>query len=80
VLLLILNNKSFSFNNKNVFFHMHIDGQDDWMDHRAAEAAVKTMDVPTKVIIIPGAGHHIHLDNSIDFDKAVVNEMLESSS
>lgn len=80
MLLLILNNKNFSFNNKNVFLHIHIDGDGDWMDHRKAEAAVETMNVPTKVITIPGAGHHVYLDNPTDFDKAVVKEMLESSS
>ncbi|CAG8502699.1 2798_t:CDS:2 [Ambispora gerdemannii] len=51
-------------------------GENDWMDYRAAEEAATTMSVPTKVIRIPRAGHHLYLDNPPDFDKAVVAEML----
>ncbi|CAG8457384.1 4027_t:CDS:10 [Ambispora leptoticha] len=39
------------------------DGDIDWMDYRAAEEAATTMSVPTKVIRIPRAGHHLYLDN-----------------
>jgi len=58
---------------------MYIDGEHDWMDHRAAEETVKTMNVPTKVVIVPEAGHHVHLDNPTQFDKVVAREMLETT-
>ncbi|CAG8469834.1 16991_t:CDS:2 [Dentiscutata erythropus] len=54
-------------------------GQHDWMDYRAAVEASKNMKVPTKVITIQDAGHHLYLDNPIEFNKAVVAEMLEKS-
>ncbi|KAF0491965.1 alpha/beta-hydrolase [Gigaspora margarita] len=55
-------------------------GQQDWMDYRAAVEASKKMKVPTKVIRIQDAGHHLYLDNPIDFNKAIVTEMLETSN
>ncbi|CAG8490613.1 1782_t:CDS:2, partial [Scutellospora calospora] len=54
-------------------------GDYDWMDYRAAVKAKINMKVPTKVIVIPDAGHHLYLDNPIEFNKAVVTEMLEVS-
>ncbi|CAG8491751.1 9707_t:CDS:2 [Acaulospora morrowiae] len=52
-------------------------GEEDWMDYRAAEKASSKMRVPTKVIRIPDAGHHLYLDNPVEFDKAVISVMLE---
>ncbi|CAG8468498.1 3435_t:CDS:2, partial [Acaulospora colombiana] len=52
-------------------------GEEDWMDYRAAEEARTKMHVPTEVIRIPNAGHHLYLDNPVEFDKAVISIMLE---
>ncbi|RIA97216.1 Alpha/Beta hydrolase protein [Glomus cerebriforme] len=54
-------------------------GEDDWMDFRAAEKAKTLMKVYVKVKRIPDAGHHLYLDNPTDFNKAVIEEMLEVS-
>ncbi|CAG8764305.1 7246_t:CDS:2, partial [Racocetra persica] len=53
-------------------------GEYDWMDYRPAVEAGNNMKVPTKVLRIPDAGHHLYLDNPIEFNKAVVKEMLET--
>ncbi|RUS28823.1 Alpha/Beta hydrolase protein [Jimgerdemannia flammicorona] len=55
-------------------------GQQDWMDYKAAERAREFMGVPTKVLRIPEAGHHLYLDNPKDFDAAVVTEMFEAAA
>ncbi|KAF9922450.1 hypothetical protein FBU30_007421 [Linnemannia zychae] len=47
-------------------------GESDWMDYRAAEKARKSMVVPTVLMRIPNAGHHLYLDNPPAFDKAVL--------
>ncbi|KAG0375516.1 hypothetical protein BGX24_008977 [Mortierella sp. AD032] len=47
-------------------------GESDWMDYRAAEKARRTMTVPTVLMRIPNAGHHLYLDNPPAFDKAVL--------
>jgi cardiolipin-specific phospholipase len=41
------------------------------MDYRAAEQARKNMNVPTVLLRIPNAGHHLYLDNPPAFDKAI---------
>ncbi|KAF9351489.1 hypothetical protein BGX34_000523 [Mortierella sp. NVP85] len=46
-------------------------GESDWMDYRAAEQARKGMNVPTVLMRIPNAGHHLYLDNPPAFDKAI---------
>ncbi|CAG8784449.1 4093_t:CDS:2, partial [Dentiscutata erythropus] len=53
------------------------DGEEDWMDYREAIKASVKMNVPTKVIQIPHSGHHLYIDNPEEFDKAVINEMVE---
>ncbi|KAF7721126.1 hypothetical protein EC973_005373 [Apophysomyces ossiformis] len=50
-------------------------GEHDWMDYRAAEKASKNMKVPTKIVRIPGGGHHMYLDESELFDIALAKEM-----
>ncbi|CAG8439772.1 530_t:CDS:2 [Funneliformis mosseae] len=55
-------------------------GENDWMDYRAAEKAKNSMKVPVKIEIVPKAGHHLYLDNPIDFNKFVIKEMLENSN
>lgn len=55
-------------------------GEHDWMDFRAAEKAKKLMNVPVRIERIPDAGHHLYLDNPIDFNRAVIEEMLEVSN
>ncbi|CAG8440143.1 3047_t:CDS:2 [Diversispora eburnea] len=52
-------------------------GEEDWMDYREAIKASVKMNVPTKVIQIPHSGHHLYIDNPEEFDKAVINEMVE---
>ncbi|KAF9438664.1 hypothetical protein BGZ76_006037 [Entomortierella beljakovae] len=47
-------------------------GESDWMDYRAAEKAMKNMFVPTILLRIPNAGHHLYLDNPPAFDKAIL--------
>ncbi|KAF9172109.1 hypothetical protein BGX21_002885 [Mortierella sp. AD011] len=47
-------------------------GESDWMDYRAAEKARKNMTVPTVLLRIPSAGHHLYLDNPPAFDKAIL--------
>ncbi|KAG0002317.1 hypothetical protein BGZ79_003185 [Entomortierella chlamydospora] len=47
-------------------------GESDWMDYRAAEKARKNMTVPTVLLRIPNAGHHLYLDNPPAFDKAIL--------
>ncbi|KAF8937622.1 Alpha/Beta hydrolase protein [Dissophora ornata] len=47
-------------------------GENDWMDYKAAEKARKTMSVPTVLMRIPNAGHHLYLDNPPAFDKAIL--------
>ncbi|KAF8936985.1 hypothetical protein BGZ47_009227 [Haplosporangium gracile] len=47
-------------------------GESDWMDYRAAEKARRSMTVPTVLMRIPNAGHHLYLDNPPAFDKAVL--------
>ncbi|KAG0256151.1 hypothetical protein DFQ27_005876 [Actinomortierella ambigua] len=47
-------------------------GVQDWMDWRAGEKARRGMTVPTAMIRVPEAGHHLYLDNPPAFDKAVI--------
>ncbi|KAG0257754.1 hypothetical protein BG011_003780 [Mortierella polycephala] len=47
-------------------------GESDWMDYRAAEKAQKSMTVPTVLMRVPNAGHHLYLDNPPAFDKAIL--------
>ncbi|KAF9916703.1 hypothetical protein BX616_003060 [Lobosporangium transversale] len=47
-------------------------GESDWMDYKAAEKARKTMNVPTALMRIPNAGHHLYLDNPPAFDRAIL--------
>ncbi|KAF9584969.1 hypothetical protein BGW38_004452 [Lunasporangiospora selenospora] len=47
-------------------------GEHDWMDHRAAEKAMKKMSTPTVISFVPDAGHHLYLDNPPIFDKAIL--------
>ncbi|KAF9198025.1 hypothetical protein BGZ49_001291, partial [Haplosporangium sp. Z 27] len=50
-------------------------GESDWMDYRAAEKARKNMNVPTILMRIPNAGHHLYLDNPPAFDKAILQSI-----
>lgn len=43
------------------------------MDWKAGEQARKTMSVPTALMRIPSAGHHLYMDNPLAFDKAIFN-------
>ncbi|ORX91650.1 alpha/beta-hydrolase [Basidiobolus meristosporus CBS 931.73] len=52
-------------------------GAVDWMDHRHALEARKRMKVPTKVVVIPRAGHQLFIENPVDFDNAVIAEMTD---
>ncbi|KAG0302908.1 hypothetical protein BGZ98_007139 [Dissophora globulifera] len=47
-------------------------GENDWMDYKAAEKARRSMTVPTVLMRIPNAGHHLYLDNPPAFDKAIL--------
>ncbi|KAF9113314.1 hypothetical protein BGX27_001850 [Mortierella sp. AM989] len=51
-------------------------GESDWMDYRAAEKARKNMTVPTDLLRIPNAGHHLYLDNPPAFDKAILQAIV----
>ncbi|KAG0332193.1 hypothetical protein BG000_010261 [Podila horticola] len=46
-------------------------GESDWMDWKAGEKARRTMTVPTALMRIPSAGHHLYMDNPLAFDKAI---------
>ncbi|KAF9418780.1 hypothetical protein BGZ94_009598 [Podila epigama] len=46
-------------------------GESDWMDWKAGEKARRTMSVPTALMRIPNAGHHLYMDNPVAFDKAI---------
>ncbi|KAG0330606.1 hypothetical protein BG004_002070 [Podila humilis] len=48
-------------------------GESDWMDWKAGEKARRTMGVPTAMMRIPDAGHHLYMDNPVAFDKAIFN-------
>ncbi|KAG0360182.1 hypothetical protein BG005_011327 [Podila minutissima] len=48
-------------------------GESDWMDWKAGEKARRTMTVPTALMRIPSAGHHLYMDNPLAFDKAIFN-------
>ncbi|KAF9209241.1 hypothetical protein BGZ59_010206 [Podila verticillata] len=48
-------------------------GESDWMDWKAGEQARRTMSVPTALMRIPSAGHHLYMDNPLAFDKAIFN-------
>ncbi|RHZ61861.1 hypothetical protein Glove_345g15 [Diversispora epigaea] len=54
-------------------------GEEDWMDYREAIKVSTRMNVPIKIIQIPHSGHHLYIDNPEEFDKAVINEMVEVS-
>jgi cardiolipin-specific phospholipase len=58
-------------NNDAIIDLLTVDGESDWMDYRAAKQAMKGMNVPTKLMRIPNAGHHLYLDNPPAFDKAI---------
>lgn len=51
-------------------------GEYDWMDSTAAEKAKKVMKVPVKIISIANGGHHMYLENPVDFNKAIIEEMV----
>ncbi|KAG0038992.1 hypothetical protein BGZ82_010107 [Podila clonocystis] len=46
-------------------------GESDWMDWKAGDKARRTMTVPTAIMRIPSAGHHLYMDNPLAFDKAI---------
>ncbi|KAK9695817.1 hypothetical protein K7432_012771 [Basidiobolus ranarum] len=52
-------------------------GAVDWMDYRHALEVRKRMNVPTKVVVIPRAGHQLFIENPVDFDNAVIAEMTD---
>ncbi|KAI7903284.1 Alpha/Beta hydrolase protein [Cokeromyces recurvatus] len=54
-------------------------GDHDWMDYRAAEKAKQYMNVPVKVIRVSNGGHHMYLDNPIEFNYIIRQEMQEIS-
>ena len=52
-------------------------GDVDWMDARHAESIVDSMRVPTRVIRLPKAGHHLYLDNVSEFNQALLDSLRE---
>lgn len=52
-------------------------GGHDWMDKRHAEAAAQQMTVPVKIVSVPDAGHHLHMDNPSSFNQ-IVAEAINS--
>lgn len=49
-------------------------GSDDWMDHRYAEEASKSMTVPVKIIRIPETGHQLYLEQPAAFNATIIAE------
>ncbi|KAI9500274.1 Alpha/Beta hydrolase protein, partial [Coemansia spiralis] len=52
-------------------------GENDWVDHTGGEQAIRRINgkVSTRLYRIAKAGHNLHLENSVDFNKALVKEM-----
>ena len=55
-------------------------GSHDWMDYRHAELAREQMTVPTRIVRIPDADHHLHMDNPTAFNATIIEEMNNSES
>jgi pimeloyl-ACP methyl ester carboxylesterase len=48
------------------------------MDKGHAEAAAAAMKVPTKVLSVEGADHHLYIDNPHEFNRLVIEDCRES--
>lgn len=49
-------------------------GEDDWMDHRYAEACAGNMRVTVKILRVPDAGHQLYLEQPEEFNRIVAEE------
>lgn len=48
-------------------------GERDWMSKSPAHDACLQMSVPTQIVIVPNAGHHLYFDNPDFFNTTVLN-------
>lgn len=55
-------------------------GANDWMDRTHAEQAAASMTVPVKILSVPEAGHHLHMDNPDEFTRIVASEIAEATA
>ncbi|KAJ2090998.1 hypothetical protein IW138_002192 [Coemansia sp. RSA 986] len=57
-------------------------GENDWVDHASGEQAIRRIGerVSTRLHRIPAAGHNLHLENPVDFNKFLIDEMLAISN
>ena len=51
-------------------------GDHDWIDSSHAQAALHTMRIPAKVLIIPNAGHYLFIDNAEECNRVLENEIM----
>ncbi|KAJ1797684.1 hypothetical protein LPJ59_002982, partial [Coemansia sp. RSA 2399] len=53
-------------------------GENDWVDHTSGQQAIRRIGdkVATSLYRIPTAGHNLHLENPVDFNKFMIDEML----
>ena len=64
-----------------IFPPKFIYGEEDWMDHKGALEAIESLKhVPTRILLIPKAGHHLYLDNSNVFNLCVIHDLLKMNS
>jgi pimeloyl-ACP methyl ester carboxylesterase len=54
-------------------------GDRDWMDSAPAEKTRQAMTVPTKLLHVPSAGHHLYYDNPEHFNDAVLDACAAAS-
>ncbi|KAJ2859439.1 hypothetical protein GGI22_002989 [Coemansia erecta] len=52
-------------------------GENDWVDHTSGQQAMRRIGdkVATSLYRIPAAGHNLHLENPVDFNKFLIDEM-----
>jgi pimeloyl-ACP methyl ester carboxylesterase len=55
-------------------------GDRDWMDPAPAEKTRQAMTVPTKLLHVPSAGHHLYYDNPEHFNDAVLDACAAAAS
>ena len=51
-------------------------GEEDWMDWRHAEEAMKKMSCERSVVCIPRSGHHLYIDNPDEFNRVLSRLIL----
>ncbi|KAJ2552144.1 hypothetical protein EV175_003426 [Coemansia sp. RSA 1933] len=57
-------------------------GENDWIDYTSGQQAMRRIgeSIRTRLYRVPAAGHNLHLENPVDFNKYLLEEMHDTAS